>query len=174
MAASTWLTCLDLVRPEAEHDAAGGEGQLLKALVLHTGTIYFYVILKKYMKTTSPAWLAGGCRVWAGLPSCRGRASPSRPWSATRRPGWGWRRTGGGRARAGRRCAAAGPGWAGRAPAHSSSAADTQYTDFNFLSLSPRNSLSVDTKYFELRMSIILKYEPLLDILVHIQYFRSI
>ena len=124
----TWLTCVDLVSPEAEHDAAGGEGQLLKALVLHTGTIYFYVILKKYMKTTSPAWLAGGGRVWAGLPSCRGRASPSRPWSAARRPGWGWRRTGGGRARAGRRCAAAGPGWAGGAPAHSSFAADTQYT----------------------------------------------
>ena len=48
MAASTWLTCLDLVRPEAEHDAAGGEGQLLQALVLLTalGQYIFVSLLR--------------------------------------------------------------------------------------------------------------------------------
>ena len=36
------LTYLDLVSPEAEHNAAGGEGQLLQALVLLTETICLY------------------------------------------------------------------------------------------------------------------------------------
>ena len=54
----TWLTCLDLVRPEAEHDAAGGEGQLLQALVLLTGTIYFYHSLEIYEDDLSGLGLA--------------------------------------------------------------------------------------------------------------------
>ena len=60
MAASTWLTCLDLVRPEAEHDAAGGEGQLLQALVLLTGTIIFISLPRNIRRRPlRPGWLAG-------------------------------------------------------------------------------------------------------------------